>query len=247
MPPMSQPHLPQLGYAQFVPWHRRKKIRHRIILLLLVAAAVSAGVRWGPRLWHRVHLYWAQRQCMNYFAPQGQLIYASPTGEAFTRIEANAFRQPPPACWVTLGASLPDPESFPKNAEPGLDGQFDGLAPTPVFLHSRTSGGKNRLVVVQFGEQALGGKGHRVLCCRVVKPATLFRGPVLLWEESTIIVSSFEWTAAVSVLAGKIDDSDSSHFSIEITVDDQSKIIDGWLQNDDKAKMEMRDGAAKKP
>jgi hypothetical protein len=234
---------PQLDYGPFFPWHRRKKIRRRIILLLFVVVAVFTGVRWGPRAWHRVHLYWAQRQCLNYLAPQGQLIYAT-TSDPSVRNDANAFRQPPPACWVRLGASLPDPVAYPM-AGYYVDTDFDTLAPAPVFIHGRRSGGKKRLVVVQFGAQVIGGGWHSVFCARVIDPATLLHGPTLLWEQSTIIPDSLGWDGIVRIFAGSADESDSSHFVIGITVNGQPMIIDGWLQNADSVKMEVRDGPAK--
>lgn len=88
---------------------------------------------------------------------------------------------------------------------------------------------------------------HRVLCCRVIQPATLPHGPVLLWEDGTIGVSSFQWAAAVRVYAGRANDSDPSHFTIDVDVNGEREVIDGWLQNDDTVKFVVRDGPAKKP
>lgn len=223
---MSQ-ESPQLHYTPFVPWHGPKKVRQRIILLLLVALGIFTGVRWVPPVWHRIDVYWAQRQCLNYFAPQGQLIYATPAGDRFLRNETSAFRQPPPSCWLGLGSSLPDP----------WGGHFGPLAPAPVFLHSRTISGRKRLVAVQFGEQVLNANLQLVLRCRIFDPATLFHDPRLIDEESAAVASSL-WTESAKVFAGKSDESDSSHFVIEITVDGQPKTIDGWLQNDDTVKLQ---------
>lgn len=233
---MHQP-TPQLDYApRPLQWYRRPMLRRWVVRAALLAVILFAGFGWGPSTWRQVQLLNAQRQCMNYQAPASQLIYSSdPNPDEFARTESKAFHQTPPPFWSAMEASLPAPVSRPENPDPYLDSGFSPLVAAPVFLHRRNAPGKpERLIVVLFGNQPLGGKEHRVLCCRVIQPATLFHGPLLLCEESTIVVSSFEWTSSVSVYAGKADDGDSTHFTIETSV---NGVINCWLQADDTVKL----------
>ena len=245
---MPDPQHHQLDYAQPDPWHRRSAFRRWFVSLGLLAAVIFAGYRWGSPAWRQVQLYVAQRQCMSYVAPPKQLIYATdPNPDHSARTDAKASKAPPPKCWVVLNAVLPEHISLLKPAKVYLDGPFEPLAPAPVFMHRRiSSGGKQQLVVVLSGEQCIGGKGHScVLCCRVIDPATLFHGPVLLWQSSTIIVGSFDGSPAVKVYAGSADDTDPSHFTISVDVEEGTKFIDGWLQDDDTVKVQVRESPAK--
>ena len=47
--------------------------------------------------------------------------------------------------------------------------------------------------------------------------------------------------------AGQPDPNDASHFSIDYEVEGEKGTIDGWLQDNDTVKMEVRDGPAKLP
>ena len=73
---------------------------------------------------------------------------------------------------VPPAVAIPEQVAHPDGFYVVLDGPFSPMVSAPVFLHARTAGGATRMVVVEFGNQMLGGKGHRVLCCRVVAPAT---------------------------------------------------------------------------
>lgn len=240
---MLMTEAPRLDYSpRLPPWHRRPSVRRWTVRLVLLAAVLLAGFRWGPPASRQVRLYLAQRRCLAYLAPAGQLIYSSDQADPFARDEANALKQAPPACWAALEAGIPAPVALPLNHEPYLDSQFEPLADAPVFLHRRrVVGGAERMVVAQFGGQALGGKRHRVLCCRVIRPATLFHGPELLWEGSTILVGSFNWTAAVRVHAGKVDGANPARFTIDVDVDGVREVVDGELQRDDTVKVHVPD------
>ena len=45
------------------------------------------------------------------------------------------------------------------------------------------------------------------------------------------------------VLAGRPDPKDATHFTIDYVLDGQPGVIDGWLQNDDRVRLEPRQGA----
>lgn len=178
---------------------------------------------------------------MQHVPPSGQVIYASdPAEDPFARSEAKAVKQPPPYYWIAFRRELP-PAPIRTGGEHFLDSGFDPLATAPVFLHRRSTSASERLVVVLFGQQLLGGKSHRVLCHRVVRLATFTRSPVTLSEGRTILASSFEWTASVRVFAGRADPSDPSRFTIEVEVDGKAKTIDGRLNEDDSVELQLRD------
>jgi hypothetical protein len=182
---------------------------------------------------------------MDFTSADSRVIYASdPAPDAFARTEANAMVQPAPACWVAFQRAVPPPVSLVPGASQFFDSGFYPLAPAAVYMHWRSTGGRKRLVVAQFGEQGLNGKVHRVICCRVFEPATLRRDPVILWEGSTIVASSFEWTATVRVFAAQTDVADPSHFSIAVEVDRSVKVLDGWLQADDTVKTTFGENSA---
>jgi hypothetical protein len=237
---MSQFEQP-LSYAPILPWHRRPLVRRRIAMFVLLTVAVVTLVWRGPWALQRANLLWVQRQCMNHPAPAEQVIYATdPTDDPFARTEERALKQPPPTYWTVYERSLPPPVSVVAGTSLSpFDSSFDCTAPAPVFLHRRSAVGKERLIVMQFGGQILGGKAHQVVCCRVIQPAGITSGPTLLWEQSLIVVGSFEWTATVRMFAGQPDASDPAHFTVPVEVDDKRKIIDGRLQSDDTVKLQL--------
>jgi len=233
---MDQP-TSQLDYAPAPRWHQRRALKRWTIRAALLAAVLFSFFHWGPDAWNQLQTYRAQRQCLNYTPPQRQLIYADdPNPDPFARRDQNAFQQPAPACWTAIAANLPPPGALPPNPDPYYDSNFFPLAKAPAFLHQRDAGNHQRLVVVLFGGQSLGGKDHRVICCRVIQPATLLHRPRLLWEGSTIVISSFSWTNSARVYAGHPDPSDPAHFTLDI---EGAGKIEGWLQADDTVKIEI--------
>lgn len=218
--------------------------------MAFLAAGIFAVGRWGPSAWHHAQLLWSQRRCMSYVAPNGQLIYFSDPDDG------TAILPSPPNCWLAVESGLPPPASLPPirhYRSTGLRPVF-GPAPAPVFLHRRSrGGGTERLVVVQCGDQRVLRTPTCVLCCRVIKPATLFHSPVLLWERSAPVavdrrvVVGIPWTPAVSVFAGRADDSDPAHFTIDVDVDGLREVFDGRLQGDDTVKLQLRNGSGKNP
>jgi hypothetical protein len=210
---------------------------------LLLIAVFCGCCRWGPTAWHRGHVYWAQRQCMNYAAPAGKVIFASDANpDKAARTNARAVRAPVPDCWAAFEANLPPPLSVS-----GADMLYRNklLARAPVFLHRRQAGsGKERLVVVQLGNAGQGGGGKwqgGVLCCLVIDLATLLDGPRFLWVGGYTPLSPLDWRSTATVYAGHADEKDASHFTIDVDVNWESKTVDGWLQADDTVKLEMRD------
>lgn len=173
---------PTLTYGPPLPLHRQKRVR-RWTLLLALAAVLASSWWWGPPAWHRAQALRAQGRCMTFAAPQGQVVYESdPAADPFARSEANAVTQPSPACWSAVQRTVPPPRSWSAGDESfeGLNSAFNPFATAPAYLHERSAGRGRRLVVAQLGSQLLGGKSHRVICCRVFEPATWRRDPALL-------------------------------------------------------------------
>ena len=210
------------------------------MLAVALVAVLACAWRWGPRAWDRAGALWAQRQCLVFAPPPGQDVYSSVARDD-DPFSPTVTVQAPPACWVVFRRGVSRPLAFPAAAADGLDGPFQPYATAPAFLHGRDAGGGRRLVVAQVGEQLLAGKGHRVICCRVFEPATWRRDPVLLWEGTTIITSSFEWGDTLRVRAGAADDADPTHFSIALDVGGDRKTLHGWLQPDETVRTELTD------
>ena len=120
--------------------------------------------------------------------------------------------------------------------------QLKGLKPEPLlFLHSRQSkNGTTRLIAVSSSWP----NAVPWLRCIVVEPSTFWR---TLASQETITPIPVIATAA-QANAGEIDRYDNSHFTIDVTVTDQTlgrstthKITyDGWLRDDDTVLLEAR-------
>lgn len=152
------------------------------------------------------------------------MTYAAPAG-------SNADFIPHP--WNTFYALFSPPGA-----------QSSGTA----FLHSRISpGGSTRLIAVDYLVMAASKRNEIFFVARGFKPGSLFRSPVEIaigFEQSRL--------PATRVLAGLVDASDSSHFTIDVEYVDAAGIatitvVDGWLRNDESILLEPRTTPATQP
>ena len=102
-----------------------------------------------------------------------------------------------------------------------------------VFLHERTArNGKRRLVAIDL--HACGCFGERAMNARVFVPASLFsRGKEIAGSNARHVV---EGTAIV--YSATPDQTDASHFVIKYDYGQQTRVIDGWLTDDDRVVLE---------
>jgi hypothetical protein len=109
--------------------------------------------------------------------------------------------------------------------------QSDGT----LFLHARqTPAGRTWLIAVDF--HATGGG---VLATRSIQPATLGRRSSDSGGRA-MGGSFFGMTPGARFFAGQPDRDDPSHFTIEYEVNGRREILDGWLDNDGRVKIEPR-------
>ena len=132
----------------------------------------------------------------------------------------------------------------------GISG--DGLA----FSHERTApAGAHRLVVVQLwlaGSMPVPPRQFRQILLLneyVILPGSFGPAPELAQKASLQIeeLSALAPSDRLRFYAGQPDPTDSSHFTIGYAVNGQPGTIDGWLGDDERVKLVVRDGPAKKP
>lgn len=63
-----------LDYAPAPPWYRTRRLRRRVALVVL-AAAIGCGIRWGPPAFKQARMLWWQHQCRAYAAPADEVVY----------------------------------------------------------------------------------------------------------------------------------------------------------------------------
>jgi hypothetical protein len=104
-----------------------------------------------------------------------------------------------------------------------------------VFLHERRSpGGRRRLVAVNVHD--FGCFGGRGMVAHVFAPGSLFSRATEI--SFTGGVHPVEFAAVIYV--GLPDPQDTSHFVIRYDLGKQSRVIDGWLTDDDRVLLEER-------
>jgi hypothetical protein len=183
----------------------------------------------------------AQHECLTFTGSNAAIVYAG-AEDPFAVNAPPPITSAAPACWTSLSGILPAPAGIPRSANPANDGPVHRLlSPAPAYLHERSASNGERLVVAQLGEQALAGKIHRVICCRVFAPMGLRRDPVLLWEESTIVASSFDTGSMLRVSFGRTDGGDPSGFTIPIELGGAHKLLHGRLNPDDTITTEIKE------
>jgi hypothetical protein len=104
-----------------------------------------------------------------------------------------------------------------------------------VFLHERTSAnGKRRLVAINVYD--FGCFGQRGMVTRVFVPASLFaRGREVASSAGGRLVDFDD-----VLYSGTPDPYDASHFVINYVAGEKTRVIDGWLTNDDRVLLEER-------
>lgn len=175
---MSAPALPQLDYAPTPPAEPYRRWAKRIVRCASLIVAVTLAIFYGPDTVRQVWYLRAQRRCMDFNVPAGQVVYANTSNDATMLLASNGYKPvasvegrtvnvgPDAQNSPTMSAGL----SFPPLADVGEDtigsyaqvgGRYLRIAVnnapirTGGFLHVRRSAqvGQDRLVALVFLER----------------------------------------------------------------------------------------------
>jgi hypothetical protein len=208
-------------------------------LLILLASALYAGWRWSepwrPQL---AYLYW-QRQCLIHERAPVALAYdeVPDSATALRKFDSQYFaphRQyfdfpggRPPSNWSPPALFVPTP--WTKLGTPHAGPDVAAVA----FLHERSVGQQQRLVVVTVGSTAIGPKGHAVVFAgRPYLPASFTPGSrVSGSQRSWPLIVTLMPNQRLRVFAGQSDPEHSDHFAIGFEIDGKPGTIDAWLRD----------------
>jgi hypothetical protein len=242
---------PPLPYATPPPTHEKRRRRRRwlrwiVPALLVVGIAMAIGYRRAVLV--RVQLLRGQRQCLTYTRPPDTLLVTSDpkTVLELARNPDYASRTDGPArthAWLRPQCL----NTFPWFRPATIQQMAMGPGPPTVFLHERTSrSGDRRLVYVESHDaNALWLTQH--VNWYVIRPATLFKGPVIVGQTPPLQYSGMFIPTKLSF--GQPDPIDASHFTIDYVIKDRyggpdrRGTIDAWLRDDDTLHFQLRDPA----
>ena len=231
---MSEP-APQLEYAPAPPALAGARVRRWGQMLALSALLIVAVIT-APKIARYVTLLQYQRQCLRYAAPPTQVVLETDPAEAKKLLADPRYADDArstkawlvPAEWTAYHAAM------------GSGFQTSGT----VFLHERTTPqGVRCLIGVDVNLIPLAPTHAASLGSRIIRPGTAFRNPrsgrtVTRGDGSQI---RFHPTAdRLTIYAGQPDPADPSHFTIDYDLNGVRHTVDGWLEDDEWVKMELR-------
>jgi hypothetical protein len=175
---MSAPALPQLDYAPPPPAARYRKWGKVVLRCGSLIVALTAAILYGPDTVRQVWYLRAQRRCMDYNIPAGQVVYANTSNDA-TVLLSSGYKPVASVLGRTINIASPDAQnsatmsagfSIPPLADVGEDtiGSYAqvgnrylrvAVANAPIrtggFLHVRRNAqvGQDRLVAIVFLER----------------------------------------------------------------------------------------------
>lgn len=175
---MSAPALPQLDYAPQPPAEPYRRWGKRIVRCASLIVAVTVAILYGPDTVRQVWYLRAQRRCMDFSVPAGQVVYANTPNDATLLLAGGDYKPVASVAGRTVNVG-PDAQnsptmsaglSFPPLADVGEDtigsyaqvgGQYLRIAVSnaPIrtggFLHVRRNAqvGQDRLVALVFLER----------------------------------------------------------------------------------------------
>jgi len=249
-PPEQADSTNTLGYAPAPRAGRRKWLR-RALFACTLPVVVIVLLRFGYLPLRNKFTFLLQQDRCFRFSPGSDAVAYTEDAATIARLTGGAMSG---AGWATLSQNGTPityylaPEQLRRVEQtPGVD-ILQGSG--PVFLGGRrAAGGAERLVVVKIdalrsyrapGMTDLGDLDH-LLDASVMRPATLASAPSVTrsaWEPAAPAPA---W-GTLTLLAGKSDPGDESHFTIDYLTPAGRGTIDGWLQADDTVKFAVRDG-----
>jgi hypothetical protein len=215
-----------INYAPPAPWYRGRRTQ-RIIVRLLIVAAITCGAIWGLRFFQQVRFLYQQRQWMRYTAPADRIVLADGTADVARLLKMPDYRP------VATAAAFNPPAAiyWPPQDE-------------CVFLHGlHAAGHPEKLVTVTLGPQPafVPGRGYQLIALAQT-PAALRPGsrPEFCSVNATSGKLALPVADSLRVYAGQLDPADASHFTIRCDLGGKQSTIDGWLMPDDSVKLEAR-------
>jgi hypothetical protein len=220
-----------LDYAPLPPWHRRRRLRRWIILVLL-AAALMPALWYRQPLWRRANLLYYGWQCGRYTAPADQLIFSTdpadlarlgsdPRYAIARRFNDTTFClvASPPKCWTRYYRA-------------GLNSrQFRPPGNAIAFLHTlRHKSGPQWLVAFDWSCTTQ----HSVTLRTNVVSAEIEQGRR---QCQGVTYSLVGMHLPLRVFAGQPDPTDPSHFTIRYELAGRAELIDGFLTDDNNIKL----------
>jgi len=254
--PLATPCPPtQPGYARELPWYRRRRPRRWLLTCLLAALGVAAG-RLVPVGWGYARAVYCQQRCLTYAAPPDQVVYEDDPVEAAGLLAIGRDYLPCPMLGDTPAAAVHVPP--PWAGSPAWHGPPHARA--VLYLHERRSpGGNRRLVAIQFLGKWAGTDDGRYKPVWTVNPvvtvpsaarpfsSTPQPAPAPANSRFRDPMAGIVWVARpflerrVRFFAGQSDPADPSHFTVGFEADGRKGTIDGWLRDDDKVQLRVRD------
>jgi hypothetical protein len=241
----------RLDYAPRPAWHRRRRFR-RWAAALVVLVGVACALYWRVPLQQWSSRAYQQYQCMNYHLPAGTVAYEE-SPEAATALVAKGGEYAAGKTGgnfnTTVAIHVPAPlKILSELTDPPLR-----LRGATLFLHGRTSpGGNRRLVIIQRVPNTLvpAFVPYTDLDVTLLEPSWKTGLPRQVFPASgepprVIIPHDLNAMARhLRIFAGQPDPKDASHFMIQYEVSGIRGTIDGWLQDDDTVRMDVREGPA---
>ena len=214
--------------------------RHRRAIVAITIAIITGllGWRFGPRYWQTIHTYYLQNRALSYTAPDNDCIMRFESKKA-DMVVSEGFH------------SYKDSWAVPPAWGDYVAAANVSFGPT-LFLGYRTSSaGNHRLIAVEsllgFGTDMKPPKERShafAVVASVIAPGTLTALPTVFKPAHVGLCGAVEPEPVLQLFAGHPDLADPSHFTIIYQVGSQRGNIDGYLQNDDTVKMQIRDGPA---
>jgi hypothetical protein len=227
---------PQLEYGRATPLYRSSRWWTKaIVACLLVVVAILLVPRY---LRHTQLLYW-QRHCLTHHAPPDRVIFENDPEQAQRLLNGPDGYDGD----VQNGAFL-----FPTVWRRFYQGVSGGLIASSgtAFLGERvTPAGQRVLVAVDL---FLTAPGPNITTASfgvsVVTPGTSYRRPHPLPAATAVGDGRYVGLYAADrfrVFAGQRDAADGSHFTIEYDLNGKHHTLDGWLEDDQTVKIEIRE------
>lgn len=194
----------ELTYAPDGHLIRKRNRRRGIFYITGLLALLVSGYWWAPAAYRQAVYNITLYQCNNHDFPQGMVVFDS------TNVNA-PFRGPLLACEQRLreigGAQL-----------------SGSIPPTTVYVHHRQHGKSGGVVLISAVTGRYSGLNPQ---------------PIFLQADYNLTTgpSSPNWHGQgtglppnVKIFGGQSDPNDDSHFTIDIIVNDQKQIIDGYVR-----------------
>jgi hypothetical protein len=193
---------------------------------LTILLALLLSPRWASPIWRRARILYWQRQCLNYELARGTVVYQ--TNSTNTQVVRSVVAQP----WRSLYFLL---------SPPGF--RSYGTA----FLHERISpSGHHRLIAIDinFPGGSQPPPPDLDYTAREFSPGSFLHDPCEL-PSGPFLYCNLPTNQPVQFFAGVADPIDPSHFTLEFRARSERRVVDGWLKDDDRVVLELRDATAK--